>query len=111
MQTERSEVTVPPARRELPTGTLTFMLTDVEGSVALWEDGAVAMRAALARHDALINLVVERYGGQLVRPRGEGDSRFAVFRSATQAVAAAHVLQRMLVAEVCEAQMPPKCFR
>ena len=38
---------------ELPSGTVTFLLTDVEGSTALWEQAPEAMRAALARHDAL----------------------------------------------------------
>ena len=38
---------------ELPSGTVTFLFTDVEGSTALWEEAPEAMRAALARHDAL----------------------------------------------------------
>jgi class 3 adenylate cyclase len=39
---------------DLPTGTVTLMLTDIEGSTRLWEAHAAAMRAALARHDALL---------------------------------------------------------
>jgi predicted ATPase/class 3 adenylate cyclase len=84
---------------ELPTGTVTFLLTDIEGSTRLWEQDPVAMRAATARHDALVEEIVGGNGGVLVRPRGEGDSRFAVFARATDAVTAAVFLQRALVAE------------
>jgi class 3 adenylate cyclase len=75
---------------ELPSGTVTFLLSDVEGSTALWEEAPEAMRAALARHDALFDAVVAQHGGVHIRPRGEGDSRFAVFASAPNAVSAAH---------------------
>jgi predicted ATPase/DNA-binding SARP family transcriptional activator len=77
----------------LPTGTLTFLLTDVEGSARLWEAEPERMRQALVRHDTIVAEVVNEHGGILVRPRGEGDSRFAVFRVATQAVIAAYALQ------------------
>jgi class 3 adenylate cyclase len=83
----------------LPTGTVTFLLTDVEGSSRLWEAHPEAMRAALARHDALVEALTERHGGCVVRPRGEGDSRFAVFARATDALAAALAVQRALHAE------------
>jgi len=83
----------------LPTGTVTFLFTDVEGSTRLWELQPAGMRAALARHDQLIEQLVERAGGLLVRPRGEGDSRFAVFDSASAAVLAAVTIQRSLQAE------------
>ena len=43
---------------ELPSGTVTFLLTDVEGSTALWEEAPEAMRAALARHDVLFEAAV-----------------------------------------------------
>lgn len=83
---------------ELPSGTLTFLLTDVEGSAALWEDGPAAMAAALARHDALVAELVAAYDGLVLRHRSEGDSAFAVFVSAAHA-AAALTLQRALAAE------------
>ena len=73
---------------ELPSGTVTFLLTDVEGSTALWEEAPEAMRVALARHDVLFDAIVREHGGVHIRPRGEGDSRFAVFASAPDAVAA-----------------------
>jgi class 3 adenylate cyclase len=82
-----------------PTGTVTFLFTDVEGSTRHWEEHPAAMRAALARHDALIEAEVAGHEGTVVRPRGEGDSRFAVFARASDAVAAAAALQRALSAE------------
>jgi predicted ATPase/class 3 adenylate cyclase len=77
----------------LPSGTLTYLLTDVEASTELWEHEPDAMRDALTRHDALIEAEVERHRGTVVRPRGEGDSRFAVFPRATDAVTAACSIQ------------------
>src|SRR3954452_24396883 len=84
---------------ELPTGTVTFLFTDIEGSTALWEQHPAAMRQASVRHDALVEQLVAQHDGYLVRPRGEGDSRFAVFARASDAVAAAAALQQMLHAE------------
>ncbi len=84
---------------DLPSGTVTFLLTDVEGSTALWEQAPAAMRGALARHDELFESVVTEHGGVNVKPRGEGDSHFAVFDSAPAAVAAAVAVQRALAAE------------
>src|SRR5262245_41537726 len=57
------------------------------------------MRTALERHDRLIESAVERTGGTLVRPGGEGDSRFAVCRSAGAAATAAIDIQRVFADE------------
>jgi class 3 adenylate cyclase len=84
---------------ELPRGTVTFLLTDVEGSSALWEQAPEAMHAALARHDALFEQIVGAHRGFHIRPRGEGDSRFAVFAGALDAVSAALAFQRALATE------------
>src|SRR5438105_3095784 len=84
---------------ELPIGTVTFLFTDVEGSTRLWELEPAGARAALVRHDAIVEETVSRHEGAVVRPRGEGDSRFAVFPRATDAVAAAVALQLALQAE------------
>ena len=84
---------------ELPGGTVTFLLSDVEGSTALWEQASEAMRPALARHDVLFEQAVREHGGVHIRPRGEGDSRFAVFTSAPDAVAATLTIQRAFAAE------------
>ena len=83
----------------LPTGTLTFLFTDVEGSTRLWELQPEGMRAAMARHDELIESSVVQSGGAIVRPRGEGDSRFAVFQNATDSTMAAILIQRKFFME------------
>ena len=82
---------------ELPTGTVTFLMTDIEGSTRLWEQFPQAMQAALARHATLAAEILERHGGTLVKHRGEGDSLFAVFARASQALAAACALQQAFV--------------
>jgi len=50
----------------LPTGTVTFLFTDIEGSTRLWEQYPGPMKAALARHDDLLQTVVRRNGGQVI---------------------------------------------
>ena len=84
---------------ELPAGTVTFLLTDIEGSTRLWEIAPEAMEEALERHNRLLTEVIERHGGVVVTSRGEGDSFFAVFPSATSAVEAAGACQLRLAAE------------
>jgi len=79
--------------------TLTFLLTDIEGSTRLWEEHHEAMARALAIHDRLISTVVVDHGGRLVKAKGEGDSSFSVFDRPASAVAAALELQRALAAE------------
>lgn len=83
----------PPAPgTNLPAGVVTFLFTDVEGSTALWERHEPLMRTAIARHDALLDACIARYGGRRVKDRGEGDSLFAVFPDPARAVAAALAL-------------------
>ena len=57
---------------ELPSGTVTFLLTDVEGSTALWEEAPEAMRTALARHDAMIRAAIVEHHGHVVKTMGNG---------------------------------------
>src|SRR5215213_6321260 len=89
-----------PEGAELPAGTLTFLLTDIEGSTRLWESEPEAMEVALQRHDHLLAEVIEGHGGAVVTSRGEGDSFFAVFHSAVSAVEAAGMCQLRLKGEV-----------
>ena len=77
----------------LPTGTITFMFTDVEGSTRLWEQHPDAMRLAMVQHDELVEQCVASNSGVVVRPRGEGDSRFAVFERTPDALVAARDIQ------------------
>lgn len=91
--------TRPAAAEPLPHGVITFLFSDIEGSTRLWEDSPAAAQQALARHDALVEEAVTGNSGHLVRPRGEGDSRFAVFARATDSIAAARDIERALAAE------------
>ena len=83
----------------LPTGVVTFMLTDIEGSASLWEKDSDAMSIALERHDQLVADVVDTHRGLLLKTRGEGDSAFAVFASPSDGLSCACALQRELVGE------------
>jgi predicted ATPase/class 3 adenylate cyclase len=85
-----------PGRTKLPSGTVTFLLTDIEGSTRLWEREPKAMEVALRRHDRLLAGVIEEHGGRVITSRGEGDGFFAVFPSAVAAVEAAGVCQLRL---------------
>ena len=82
----------------LPAGTVTFLLTDIEGSTRLWEAHPAEMAQAVPAHYALLADAVGRHGG--VRPveQGEGDSVVAAFSRASDAVAAALDAQRALAA-------------
>jgi predicted ATPase/class 3 adenylate cyclase len=74
-------------------------MTDVDGSTRLWEADRNAMAVALARHDAIMREAVAGIGGVLVKTRGEGDSTFAVFGRATDAVDATLRALRCLASE------------
>jgi len=88
-----------PGGPELPAGTVTFLLTDIEGSTRLWERSPEAMEVALQRHNRLVTGVIEGHGGVVVTSRGEGDSFFAVFAGAVAAVEAAGACQLRLGTE------------
>ena len=83
----------------LPTGVITYLFTDTESSTQLWQQYADRMGAVLARHDALLTAVIEEHEGFVVKSRGEGDSIFAVFVRARDAIAAAAAVQRSILAE------------
>src|SRR5436309_11597147 len=84
-------------RRPLPTGTVTFLFTRIEGSRRLWEEQPEAMRTALARHDALLTAVIGAQDGQVFKTMG--DQCCAAFATAPAALAAALAAQRALHAE------------
>jgi class 3 adenylate cyclase len=85
---------------ELPTGTVTLLLADVEGSTRLWETQPDAMKAAVARLDQTLAETVAHHAG--VRPveQGEGDSFVIAFVRAADAVACALDLQRAPLAPI-----------
>src|SRR5436190_6075527 len=84
---------------DLPQGTVTFLLTDVEGSTQLWEQDRDAMRRAMARHGEIVADVVDACGGRRPEEQGEGDSVVAVFTKASDAAVAATDIQRALAKE------------
>jgi predicted ATPase/class 3 adenylate cyclase len=91
----------------IPSGTVTFLFTDIEGSTARWERHPQTMRAALARHDALLHAGIAAHHGVVLTERGEGDSFFALFARPSDALAAACALQQSLAAESWPAEVAP----
>jgi len=67
-----------------PTGTVTFLFTDIENSTPLWDKHPKAMKSALAAHDTLLKEVVEVNNGQIIKSTGDGIH--AVFSTAMDAV-------------------------
>ncbi|MFT5113070.1 MAG: putative ATPase/class 3 adenylate cyclase [Parasphingorhabdus sp.] len=92
----------------LPDGTVTLMLTDVEGSTVLWEEAPDAMASAIHRHYELMDAAISQHNG--VRPveQGEGDSAVAAFRSTTDAIACGLEVQRTFAAESWLVSTPVK---
>jgi len=80
-----------------PSGTVTFLFTDVEGSTRLWEAAPEAMRAALHRHDVIVRQAIEGHGGYVFATGGDGFA--AAFARAGDALGAAADAQAGLVAE------------
>ena len=79
---------------EQPTGTVTFLFTDIEGSTRRWQDEPETMRALLVEHDAILRDVIDNRHGHLFKHTGDGIA--AVFASASDAVNAAVDAQERL---------------
>jgi class 3 adenylate cyclase len=82
---------------EWPSGTVTFLFTDLEGSTQRWQQYPAAMGPALARHDRLLREAISAHGGVVFKT--VGDAVCAAFATAPAAVAAALTAQRALYAE------------
>src|ERR671920_1253843 len=78
-----------------PTGTVTFLFTDIEGSTKLWEHDAEAMQEALARHDEILHCVTEEQDGYVFKT--VGDAFCCAFSTATDALQASLEAQRALL--------------
>ena len=87
-----------------PTGTVTFLFTDIEGSTKIWEDHPDAMRPALARHDGLLRRSIEDNDGYVFKTMG--DAFCAAFATAGTALEAALASQIALTAESWETETP-----
>jgi class 3 adenylate cyclase len=82
------------ASRSLPTGTVTLLLADIEGSTRLWETQPGVMAAALAAMDRTLAELVHANNGVCPIEQGEGDSFVVAFSRASDAVACALALQQ-----------------
>jgi predicted ATPase/class 3 adenylate cyclase/Tfp pilus assembly protein PilF len=80
-----------------PTGTVTFLFTDIEGSTKMWERSPQAMQAALARHDQILRLAIEEHDGYVFKT--VGDAFCCAFPTAPDALEAALDAQRLLLEE------------
>jgi class 3 adenylate cyclase len=90
----------------LPDGVVTFLMTDVVESTPIWLQKRAQMYAAMRRHDQLLTAAIEANGGIVLKERGEGDSFFAVFLRATDAVTAALEAQKALMSEMWTDRIP-----
>ena len=87
----------------LPTGPLTFLFTDVEGSTKLWERNPEAMSKALSHHDELMRNTVEAHDGFVFKTMG--DAYHVAFSKAAEAVEAL-LMPRILHSEEWEETGP-----
>jgi class 3 adenylate cyclase len=81
----------------LPSGTVTFLFTDIEGSTRIWQEHPDAMQGVLARHGEILRTAIESHGGYVVKTTGDG--AHAAFATASHAVDAAVAAQLAIEAE------------
>lgn len=93
-------------KADLPTGTVTFLLTDVEGSSIKWELDQEKMGEVMMSHDDVAHYIFSKNGGTILKPRNEGDSLFVVFARATDAIVGAVEFQRALLHQPWQADFP-----
>ena len=77
-----------------PSGTITFLFTDIEGSTRLWQEFPAQMQVNLARHDALLRAAIEQNDGYVFKT--VGDAFCAAFPTAQKGLQAAIELQKSL---------------
>jgi DNA-binding SARP family transcriptional activator len=95
----RSDPVGVPAAEVRPGGVVTFLLTDIEGSAALWENDPESASRAVERHEKIIAAAVADHAGTLIKSKGEGDSCVAAFHRPMDGAAAAVDIQRRIRAE------------
>ncbi|HTP01662.1 MAG TPA: adenylate/guanylate cyclase domain-containing protein [Anaerolineales bacterium] len=89
----------------LPSGTVTFLFTDLEGSTKLWEQYPGAMKRALTRHDDIVRESIEGQAGRVIKNTGDGFH--AVFETGVSGVNAALAAQRTLSGTDWDEIAPP----
>ena len=87
----------------LPTSTVTFLFTDIQGSTQLWEQRPEAMQSALARRDAILREAIEAHEGRVIKTTG--DDCHAVFASTANAATAVLAAQRHLQSPISNLQI------
>ena len=87
-----------------PTGTVTFLFTDIEGSTKMWERDSSVMQRALARHDEILRSAIEERGGYVFKT--VGDAFCCAFLLTPDALEAALETQRRLLFEKWEQNGP-----
>src|SRR5947209_2638618 len=93
-----------PMTNQLPTGTVTFLFTDIEGSTPLWEREPERMAPALAQHHAIVRRALAEHSGFLFKT--VGDAIQAAFARPAEGVAAALAAQRELEAAAWPTSAP-----
>src|SRR5438128_5718232 len=88
-----------------PTGTVTFLFTDIEGSTKRWERYPQQMRSALSRHDDILRQAIQANGGYVFKT--VGDAFCAAFHTPHDALSAALASQQTLYAEQWDAGLGP----
>jgi class 3 adenylate cyclase len=89
---------------QIPTGTVTLLFTDIEGSTRMWEAEPEAMTLALRRHDEILRAAIEQTGGYVFKT--VGDAFCAAFSTAEAGLAAALAAQRALTAQDWPTRQP-----
>ena len=89
---------------DLPTGTVTFLFTDIEGSTKLWEDHPDAMRSALSGHNEILHNAIELHGGIVFKT--VGDAFCAAFSEPAGALSAAADSQKALQSSTNKLGLP-----
>jgi class 3 adenylate cyclase len=82
---------------DLPSGTVTFLFTDIEGSTKRWERDSEAMATAVERHQTIVRTAIETHHGVLFKIVGDGIQ--AAFPTAPEAIAAALDAKRTLATQ------------
>ena len=90
----------------LPTGVVTLLLTDLEGSTPMWDASAAVAAVAVARHRELLYESIETYGGVRPEEQGEGDSVVAAFTNPSDALATVFDVQRAFASEPWPTRVP-----